>query len=104
MRVSVTTRSPSTRITAVLGSARFPNEARRPSTVTRPAAMSSSQARREPTPAAARIFCSRCSPTSEESGGTLDLIDVLGQILGQRRQFVDAVDPQLLEEELGRPV
>ena len=56
--------SPSTRMTAVAGSTRVPIAAtRRPSTETRPAAISSSQARREPSPAAASTFCSR-TPSS----------------------------------------
>src|SRR5262249_16389679 len=88
---------------------------RRPSTVTRPAAISSSQARRDPTPAAARIFCSRMlasalaalapSPGCVRSSlGKIELIDVVRQERRDRRQVGHAVDAKLLEEEAGGAV
>src|SRR5262249_52133120 len=98
--VLVITRSPLTWISAVSASTLSPRVAFRPSTVTRPAAISSSQARRDPIPAAASTFCSLCT----SSLGIRDLIHVVGQERGQRRQLVDAVEPQLLQEQRGRPV
>ncbi len=66
---------PSTAMTWVSGSADAPSSASTPSTVTRPALISSSLARREAKPASARAFCSRiftCAPlgpTRERSAG-----------------------------------
>src|SRR6266508_3390024 len=94
----VATRSPSTEISAASGSTLSPSVATCPSTVTRPAAISSSQARREPTPAAASTFCSR-------SGlGISDLVHVVGQERCERRKLVEAVQAELFQEQRGGPV
>src|SRR5256885_15694854 len=85
---------PSSGITTLAGSTLSPSVAVCPSTVTRPAAMSSSQARREPTPAAARTFCRRSSVV-----GIGDLVRVVGQERRERRQFLDAVQAELLQEQ-----
>ena len=72
-------------MTAVAGSTRTPiSRIGRPSTSTRPAAISSSQARRLPTPAAARTFCRR----TPDSAGTVDVLDV-GEERRERRQLVE---------------
>src|SRR5690606_36305468 len=74
----VTTRSPSTWITAVAGSTLSPRVATTPSTLTRRTAIISSQARRDPTPAAAKAFCNRTSRPVGSPGRTVGLRDWLG--------------------------
>src|SRR5690348_7549844 len=79
---------PSTSIVAVSGSTTWPSVARRPSTWTRPAAISSSLARRDATPAAARTFWSR-------SGG----IGLRGRLGWRFRSVRGRVGPGFLVDE-----
>src|SRR5213592_2972135 len=93
-------------MTAVAESTLSPSVARRPSTVTRPAAINSSHARREPTPAVASTFCRR-SPAALVAPSALgigDLVHVVRQERRQRRQLLHAVEPQLLQEQDGGAV
>src|SRR6185312_592230 len=99
-----------------------------PSTVTRPAAISSSQARREPRPARARTFCRRSlsvpagsgvpgdAPASGVVAGRLDAeaqrgthfaLEVArhlgaGEEVLDGRQLRQRVEAESLQEELGR--
>ena len=68
--VDLASRSPSTWITAAAGSTLSPSCATRPSTVTRRRKIRSSQARREPTPAAASTFCRRSAPSYTGASGS----------------------------------
>src|SRR3569623_1030299 len=67
--------APSSRICCFWGSTRTPSwRTGRPSMCTRPATISSSQWRREPTPAAASTFCRRIDPgaSSRDSAGAAE--------------------------------
>src|SRR5919109_4576338 len=88
------------------GSAPVPSDATEPLTRTRPAAISSSQARRLPSPAWARIFCSRspasvicrsCAPVVERVVAVVEGVVV-------ERVVVDAADPLLGLEPLLEPL
>src|SRR5580704_2529229 len=109
---------------AFVGSTRMPwLRTRWPSTLTRPSSISSSQARREPTPAAARTFCSRTPSSLGSRSGVarrsivplltviqlagLDLVfDICGagQQRSQVRQFVQALEAHPLQEVPGGAV
>src|SRR4051794_2521003 len=85
---------------AVSASTLSPSDARLPSIVTRPAAISSSQARREPIPADARTFWRRsCSRL-----GISYLIHVVWEEGCERRQLIDTVQAEFLQEQRRRPV
>src|SRR6516165_12532886 len=103
-------------------STRSPNSARRPSIVTLPATISSSHARLLPYPMRASTFCTRstgaegCSApdtsvavrcSSERRPQPLfELTRYLGtgQEVLDRRELVDSVETQALEEEIGGAV
>src|SRR5882757_4570315 len=101
-------RSPSTCTMAVSGCTRLPiSRTTTPSTVTRPAAISSSAALRDATPAWASTFCSRtpsgCASvivTSLTNSQLVDSVDV-GQQRGQRRKLRKGVQARPLQEHLG---
>src|SRR4051794_37749860 len=126
---------------AVVGSTRWPMWATSPSTLTRPSSISSSHARRDPTPARARTFWSLSDPSASDGPDILRLglevhlgsvfyvhirvglgvgfvgravvgLDVdpqtllerldhvgTGDELGQRRQLVERVDAESLEQQ-----
>ena len=63
-------RAPSTSMASTSGSARVPSVATSPLTVTRPAAISSSHARRLPSPAWASTFCSRSPVVGHPGSGS----------------------------------
>src|ERR1700760_3026440 len=94
-------RAPSTRISAVEGSTLSPSWAIRPLTVTRLRKIRSSQARRDPTPAAASTFWRR---SAVSACGIEHFFHVVGQKWGERRQLFDRVEAELLEEERGRAI
>src|SRR5690348_14786838 len=109
-------------ITAVAGSTLSPSVATLPSTVTMPSAMNPSHSRRDPRPALASTFCSRSTraggggasgagskaeagkSVSDSALGIGNLVYVVGEEGSKRRQLVDAVQAQLLQEQRGRPV
>src|SRR5690606_13017303 len=80
-----------------------------PLTLTRPAAMRSSETRREATPAAAMSFWRRmpsaaASPPSCRSG---DAIEAFGSVVEQRRdvrELIERVDAELAEQQVCRLV
>src|SRR5262245_22874079 len=90
----------------VAGSARRPSRATSPSTVTRPAAMSSSQARREPIPARASSFWSRSgSPTSDAGPSRPGVVDGARRVAelevdGVAERGRRVLDPQTALERL----
>src|SRR5271166_1080585 len=104
---------PSTVTATVAGSMRWPRWATSPSTRTRPWSISSSHTRRLPKPARARTFCRRSPPgSSGRVGGeatigpevVLELSGHLGtreEVL-DRGQLLDPVQPEALQEEVGR--
>src|SRR3954451_10906459 len=92
------TRWPSTLISAVAGSTLSPSFATLPFTVTRRRKIRSSQARRDPTPAAASTFWRR---SAVSACGIEYFFHVVGQERGQRRQLVNRVDAEFLEEQRG---
>src|SRR3954466_1162914 len=63
--------------------------------------MRSSQARREPTPAAASTFWRR---SAVSAWGIEYFFHIVGQERGKRGQLVDRVDPELLQEQRRRTV
>src|SRR6266498_2970078 len=83
-----------------------------PSTSTRPAPISSSQRRRLPSPAAARIFCNRMPPAAvvcpaaRSASGllTFDFLDVVRQEGRELRQLLQRGQAQTLEEIAGRAI
>src|SRR3954447_2555787 len=103
-------RAPSTSTVSRVGPTRAPSSPVVALTRTRPASISVSQVRRLPSPAEARTFCKRtCSaPGAKPSGGRGDivLIEQIGvrEIVAQRRQFAQVVQPQPLQEVGRRPV
>src|SRR5260370_2089424 len=105
-------RLPSTRTIWRAGSTRAPNRVTiSPSTSTRPSAIRSSQCLRLPSPAAARIFCSRTPGSGPVSGSisvsslfTLDILDVVRQERGKIRQLIEVPQADALEEVPGRAV
>src|SRR5690606_29828369 len=81
-----------------------------PLTVTRPWAMSTSEARRDATPAAAMTFCRR-SPSVDApvtaGSPSVEVIEPVRAVIEQRRdlrQLVYRVDAELGEHQVGRPV
>src|SRR5260370_2344383 len=105
-------RLPSTRTIWRAGSTRAPNRVTiSPSTSTRPSAIRASQCLRLPSPAAARIFCSRTPGSGPVSGSisvsslfTLDILDVVRQERGKIRQLIEVPQADALEEVPGRAV
>src|SRR4051812_49280750 len=96
------TATPSTSTRSVSASTRRPSSATSPFTDTRPSAISSSLARRLAIPAWASTFWSF-------SVGTQGVLERLHHLrsrheVAQRRQVVDRVQAELLEEEAGGPV
>ena len=96
------------------GSIRRPSAATSPSTVTRPSAISSSQARREPIPTRARTFWRRSPVRRRRQAAStprpsadwqvaLELAGHLGpgQEVLDRRQLLERVEPEALQEEVG---
>src|SRR5207237_8301719 len=119
------TGTPSTSTESAFRSMRRPRWARSPLTRTLPSTMSSTQARRLPKPRLANIFCRRSplavvgsasragfgapKPASAIPGRAQSLLQRLdhlraGNEVAQRRQLLEAVEPQPLEEQRGRPV
>src|SRR5690242_16980304 len=96
-------RCPSTWMMSLTGSALSPSFATLPLTVTRRAAISSSLARRDPTPAAAITFCRRSRP-SVSALLIGDLLNVVRQERCQWRKLVDRVEAELLQEQGGGAV
>src|SRR5580698_8058490 len=88
------------------GSTRAPSRAVRPLTWTRPAEISSSQARRLPKPAAASTFCNRI-PCAADSGsvsanrGIVVEDRMVGQVVGDLGQLLEGGEPEAVEEVVG---
>src|SRR5690554_2808479 len=80
-----------------------------PLTSTRPAAIRSSETRREATPAAAISFCNRMPSAWAPSAGLEDIaledivepVRTIRQQWGDLRKLIDRVDPQLHEHQVG---
>ena len=100
----------STRMTSTSGSTRRPCEVTTSSfTDTRPSPMSTSQARREPMPAAASTFCRRIpsgSVMALSSGVGMSVVELvqLGQQRREGGQLLERRQPELLEQQRGGAV
>src|SRR5437879_6005736 len=90
---------PSTSMRSVDGSIRRPRIATSPLTVTRPASIKASLARRDPKPARASTFCKRSFPLASSGVGCV-LAGGFGALVGDFRCARVALDAQAALERL----